>query len=225
VLFQLPHEVVDMVPLTDYPHDFKARERLAVIETKKFVRAELAHMAKEAHDKKAAHDSDDYCSDESGRESESDDSHYQIISTVQTQSDPARPYLAFIDALPDCVALNLGFHAIKTFNKADHWCYCPCSKKLDRWRTRFVNTQLVNPRRMEDDEYCQGRKKFAPHALLTHLATMGGLEHQITNFYLRTLYKTMEHKALYDPNSADFDRAEAAETRKFYGYVLYCMIA
>jgi hypothetical protein len=212
---------MDMVPLTDYPHDFKARERLAVIQTKKFARAELAKIAKEqAHDKSNAHhDSDAYYSDESGRASESsDDSYYQIISTEQSSKiDPARPYLAFIDALPDCVALNLGFHAIKTFNKADHWCYCPCSKKMDPWRHRFVNARLVNPRRMEDDEYCQRRKKFAPHALLTHLSTMGGLEHQITNFYLRTLYKTMEHKALYDPNSTDFDRAEAAETRKFYG--------
>jgi hypothetical protein len=120
-----------MLPLTKYPPDFEASERLAVTETKEFVRKW-------------------FDSDDSGQESVD-----SWVFSVKA-SDPARPYLAFVEALPHCVVLNLGFHAVMLFPQADKWCYCPCSKKGDNWRKRF------NLPSMEKADVCKSTNKFSP---------------------------------------------------------------
>jgi hypothetical protein len=55
-------------------------------------------------------------------------------------------------------------------------------------------------------------------ALFCHLETKKGtLGHAITEKYLRTLYETMNHKALFHPGTNDFQKAEAAATREIHG--------
>jgi hypothetical protein len=129
-----------MLPTTKYPSDFKARERLAVTKTKKLVREWVVPPRRTGND----HDSDD-----SGQES---DNSWEII--VET-SDPARPYLAFVEALQECVFLNLGFHAVMLSPQDNKWCYCPCSKMGDNWRKRF------NLPSLEKADKCSGNK-FTP---------------------------------------------------------------
>jgi hypothetical protein len=134
-----------MLPLTKYPPDFEARERLAVTKTKEFVKERFLPDSVPARRTANDHDSDDSCQ-------ESDDSWDISVEA----SDPARPYLAFVEALPHCVVLNLGFQAVMLFPQADKWCYCPCSKKGDNWRKRF------NLPSLEKADVCSSTNKFTP---------------------------------------------------------------
>ena len=134
-----------MLPPTKYPPDFEARERLAVTKTKEFVREWFVR------DSVAARPTgNDHGSDDSGQES--DDSWNISVAT----SDPAHTYLAFVEALPHFVVLNLGFHAVMQFPVTNRWCYCPCSKKGDIWQRRF------NLPSLEEADVCSSTTKFTP---------------------------------------------------------------
>jgi hypothetical protein len=133
-----------MLPPIVYPPNFAAREALAVSKTKALVKTWFV-----AEKVAASHTGNDHDSDDSDQESDGS----WVFSGGPT-SVPPRPYLAFVDALPHFVVLNLGFHIDEQSQKC--WCYCPCSKKGDNWRKRF------NLQNLDDADVCSSTKKFYP---------------------------------------------------------------
>lgn len=207
---QLPDE--EGLPALEYPLDFETRERNAVEDTTDWV---LDEAKRDASESEPDRDSD----------ASSHDSPCMVdLDMVSTTNNAMlQNKLKFLKALPNCVVLNLGFHAHVLFTGMDEWCYCPCSTKLKSWRLRFD---------IRDLEPCSSSKKFSPHGLMCHLDTMKNGRnphpvHAMIDKYLRFLYKNywhdghtrMDHKAMYNVGSPESRIVTSMEARKMHSFV------
>lgn len=129
---------------------------------------------------------------------------------VDTIPDPSVRYKSFLVALPEC-PVNVGFHMIVK----QECCYCPCSQKLNTWRTQFGVS-------MDDAARCDSKPR-TPNGLMDHLQTKSGcMWHYCALTYLQTLYQNywgskidpIDHKALHKLNDPHYKRAEQAESLK-----------
>lgn len=158
-----------------------------------------------------------------GNESDSDASSGGGIPVGTTKEEELEhefyPYLKFIQALPECLPMTVGFHLIYGNDK---WCYCPLGRKMKTWRKQFG---------LDLPDTCgsaKSQKPFGPRGLVAHVqekmkdSLVGGcFYHKIVECYLLTLYKNylkegIHHKALYDLNDDGFKRAEKYEMKEVH---------
>jgi len=99
------------MPALEYPPDFEARQHNAVDMTEKWLRAHSSQKAQ------TAAKVDSYSDDDS---TSTTDSPFRNI-VVTSDHDPVGDKVAFLEALPNCVVLNAGFHAVVLFAGMDEW--------------------------------------------------------------------------------------------------------
>jgi len=204
-IFQLPHEDLSSLPPLDVPPGFDEKQCLAVEATKKEVQMLKKQQlkAEDEEDEDGSDSSDGYISDGFG-----DILHKNPV-------DEAAPYLPFIDALPNCTVLTLGFHAI--FN--EKWCYSPCGRHMKTWRA-------INGLVIPEEDMCEKGGKREPFALLKHLKDKSqSFYHHIIRIYLFELYRNymcdgLDHKALYDVNTTGYKDAVKMEKKEIFRYVV-----
>ncbi len=167
----------DYFPTVDRDHAYEGRTAIAVAETRKW----FQKRCEDEEDDRAA-DRAVY-RDEYGDDEDSDDSQPVNMGGAPIQ-DPAtakfKYYSYFIDTLPSCDTLNIGFD-ISPENRA--WCYCPLGKPMEPWRKIFFDEDDLPP--------CWAKKQssFKSEGLLQHMNQ--GKEcsyHDITAHYLSCLY-------------------------------------
>jgi hypothetical protein len=158
--------------------------------------------------------------------------HY--AEQLQNRTAMIDMYKTFLQALPNCTPLDLGFIAVNTFLDAEKFCWCPCQNQLrfTRWRMHFgVDDSLPN--------VCTSNGKFTPNGLLKHLEAKkynddvsiltyqrndereNAVLHTLVYKYLKNCYENytevprtgtwLHHKALYDVGNTEYKRAEAAQ--------------
>jgi hypothetical protein len=214
------------LPALNY-RQIEQRYPLAVDETKNALRAKLqqqdAVRVREIQERYES-ESDQYSSDDMQRN--------MVVSkpTLGPPKDFVAAFVAFIEALPECLPLTLGFHISLG---SDDFCFCPCGKRMRTWRAQF---RLSVPE-------CQGSNKGgtggraqhggkAPKALLCHVdAKQSCVWHWIVGTYLRILYKEywkdsqgrpiVGHKALYDVNGKACKVAERMEQAEIMRQIQY----
>jgi hypothetical protein len=214
------------------PPDYERRKKEAVEETLKF----LENYCQRSNDD----DTQQKNNNVEEEEEDSDNSEYDdeapfsemIIRSGPSELDVKISRLkTFVNALPFCTPLDLGFNALVLYVNADEWCYCPCTRnKFRKWRHRFqVDDNL-------DFDSCQKTLKLGPNPLIKHLEKMMELKndcgtlHRLVYTYITHVYtnftkidrtdKWLNHKALYNPQSKHEREAAAAETQHIYKYVL-----
>ncbi len=164
----------DYFPTVDRGHDYEERTATAVAKTQEWI---LTACKDEEADRVAerAANRDEYEDDE-----DSDDTPGPGASIQTPAIKKAEYYSYFIDTLPSCDALNIGFD-ISPENRA--WCYCPIGKPMEPWRKIFFDKDDLLP--------CWSKKQtsFKSEGLLQHMNQ--GKEcsyHDITAHYLSCLY-------------------------------------
>lgn len=232
---KLPHERPHRFPILDPPFDYDQRKQVAVEETMKFLFEKCFPVQNQI-------DEDDEENEDSADEQDpkeiDDDDFEPLFSEILAVRKPRHERLAaanaerqrkltklktFVEALPNCVPLDMGYLTIIDFVDADKFCWCPCQdNRFWRWRREFdVDTDLPFT--------CTSLQKFTPHALRKHLEskTDGPLNdystvsHKLVHEYLTHCYKNytfvesrgiwLNHKGHYDPGSENFRIAEAAQ--------------
>jgi hypothetical protein len=190
-------------------------------------------------------------SDSGGENSDDDEFEYDIHKELRKMNSPyqqairnrdaiIRRYSTFIEALPYCTPLDLGFLSINTFLDADKFCWCPCQKQYRFWRWRnHCNIDDTVP------FICTSTGKFAPHPLLKHLEIKmkkgrgnligerddeeeSSILHRLVYEYLQFCYqnftlvksknKWYSHKAFHDPMAATYKEIEAAQNDQLHRY-------
>jgi hypothetical protein len=189
-------------------------------------------------------------SDSGGENSEDDDEIYDIQKELRKLNPPyqqaignrvtiIRRYTTFIEALPYCTPLDLGFLSIKTFPDADKFCWCPCQEKFWRWKNHFNIDNTLH-------FTCEPTGKFAPKSLLQHLESKkrngrgnlieeqiekeeeSSILHRLVYEYLRFCYQKFtlietkniwyDHIAFYDQGTAKYKQIEAAQNYHLHRY-------
>ena len=106
-----------------------------------------------------------------------------------TCTELPQQYVLFIEKLPQCTAMHLGFvSSLSGVKQEDHTkkCYCPCGKKMRTWRMQFGIEDVV-PQCKSNPSY--GDSKALAQHLQTPLREKGMLDyHKITYEFLRIMY-------------------------------------
>ena len=109
----------------------------------------------------------------------------------------------FVSSLPYCILFDQGFLMWGSHIDDETYCFCPCSKKMEKWRNNF---DLCEPIGIDN---CGSFRQNTPNALMDHLKKIGEDEsaflHRAVHYYLRNLYKNywnhveqgIHHKGLY----------------------------
>lgn len=133
------------------------------------------------------------------------------------------PHQSFIEALPHCTLLDMGFHVFFMPVGEDRWCFCPCGGQMQTWRDRFVTkfSGTINPD-LQMKKICDN-KRFTDLGIVAHLQTKAEFcdHHRLTYIYLRNLYKDfakpgLMHKAMYNLNDPNYKRAQNEESKSNY---------
>ena len=150
---QLPHEDIEQLPplVSDPPS--KESTDAAVKQLIRLVHQEIKIEKANQRQQPAYDDSDGYDSGD-GEDVEFAD---VITSPANTVVRQMSRYLPFINALPKCTVLNLGFHALVLNPGMDSWCYCPCGHHMATWRKCFDLDCLLEENRAD---FCNAQKRF-----------------------------------------------------------------
>ena len=178
----LKYPYTDHFLTVDRGHDYEERTATAVAKTREWFRKRCGDEEADRAAERVAN-CDEYEDDE-----DSDDSQPVNMGPSGPIQDPATEkaeyYSYFIDTLPSCDALNIGFD-ISPENRA--WCYCPIGKPMEPWRKIFFDK--------DDLPRCRSKKQtaFKSEGLLQHLNQVKGCPyHDITAHYLSCLYPNIE---------------------------------
>jgi hypothetical protein len=110
--------------------------------------------------------------------------------------DDANPSVrAYMDMLSICHPMTLGFRVeFASAQSNNHWCYCPCDRRMTKWRELCGLTNIVR--------CCTSKGKMSPSPLLQHLRDYGRQDvlHQMTLLYLKELFR---HYLGYDLGHVD----------------------
>jgi hypothetical protein len=91
----------------------------------------------------------------------------------------------------------------------DEWCFCPCSRKAQTWRSIFNLDQYLD---VESGDVCQEKVAYTAKGLLDHLTAVSRNEkdailHQITLHYLEAYFDNFrggyKHMAFYGLNDTN----------------------
>ena len=215
LLLPLERDLIYSVILNEFPEDFPSRCERAVQK----LLSDLPRLWREFFESHHVHqewdDDEGYDSDELDIDGMPPPNMDPNRGQNMNQSPPTK-FIAFIKALPECVALDFGFHVLPIQSKHTATCYCPCRKKMrESWQ---VQCNLV------DVTLCVtskgGDKGFMDHALVQHCREKAKqcFYHKLVLEYIQNLYnkyhtRSTDHKALYCVNDSDYQRAEAEQTR------------
>ena len=225
MLAKLPNEstLIDSLVLHQFPEDFSDRCTRAVQETvrrlSELCPEENQHSSKSHHYDSDGDDSDDSSCDIDGMRRPNMDPGRNRTNPSASQ-DPHQKYRKFVEALPECVALDYGFHVFSMGYNHSATCYCPCRKKMkNSWQKQFGLDAFV-PLCTTAKETDKG---FTDHALIQHCAQKAEscVFHKLTLEYLKTLFhhyhtSSLNHKALYKPSDRDYRRAEDRQNRAYW---------
>jgi hypothetical protein len=93
----------------------------------------------------------------------------------------------FVSSLPYCILLDQGFLMMGIHRDDKKYCFCPCSKKVKKWRNNFDLCEPIG------NDNCDSFQQNTPNALMDHLKKIGEIEsaflHKAVHYYLRNLYK------------------------------------
>ncbi len=174
----LKYPFTDYFPKVNRDHDYEERTATAGAKTRKWIL-----KACEDEEVERVANRDKYKEDE-----DSDDSPPVNMGPggpiQKPATERAEHYYYFIDTLPSCDALNIGFD-INSEDRA--WCYCPISNPMEPWRKMFFDK--------DDLLRCKSKKQtaFKSGGLLQHLSQVKGCPyHDITAHYLSCLYPNIE---------------------------------
>eukprot|EP00979_Chaetoceros_neogracilis_P007169 scaffold1501_cov293-Chaetoceros_neogracile.AAC.2 len=112
----------------------------------------------------------------------------------------------FVSSLPYCILLDQGFLMWGIHPDDEKYCFCPCSKMMQKWRNNF---DLCLQKKTIDN--CDSFRQNTPNAFMDHLKKkkIGENEsaflHKAVYYYLLNLYKNywdhvhrgVHHKGLY----------------------------
>ena len=169
---------IDYFPTVDRGHAYEERTAIAVAETQKWFQKRCEN---EEDDKAAARA---VYRDEYGDDDDSDDTPGPGVPIQTPVAEKVDYYSYFIDTLPSCDALNIGFD-ISPEKRA--WCYCPLGKPMEPWRNIFFIEDSLPP--------CGSKKQtsFKSEGLLQHLDQVKRCPyHDITAHYLSCLYSNIK---------------------------------
>lgn len=158
-------------------------------------------------------------------EDEEDDWGFEQDQAAEMRKRECARYIKFLEALPNCLPLTLGFHI--PYGMDQDWCYCPCHRVMGSWRT------LMD---LDGDTYncaLNSNGRFVASGLIDHLVKLKrDVYHELILKYLETLYddyyvvdrrreeEPLRHKAFYPKNSPKYYKAvkyEAAKTKRYVG--------
>ena len=177
--------------------------------------------------KSGGYDDDDDDEDEDEDEGGDDDSfdsyhQYPISNTTvveKTWSDSIPPtenqIVAFVQNLPTCILLTVGFDVDGEEASEEKNCRCPLSRCMGAWR-KYCGLDHLG------ENYCRkaGNNKYEPKGLLDHLDSMSDDPlHLAIKVYLTLLYSDyngskLQHKAFYGVNTTNYKKAAAHEVRR-----------
>ena len=91
------------------------------------------------------------------QDSDSDES----VGKIRNKNKMSTSEVQFIQSLPICIGMHLGFHALCYDNE---WCWCPFSKLINnKWH------QIVEIDSKLEPKLCSSSKKFGPSDLVSHI--------------------------------------------------------
>ena len=119
--------------------------------------------------------------------SDSEDSEKANSEEVKVFNSSPAGLEDFVSSLPYCILFDQGFLMLDSHRDDKKYCFCPCSKKMEKWRNNFG---LCLPIGMDN---CDSFRQNTPNALMDHLKKIGEIEsaflHKAVRYYLRNLYK------------------------------------
>jgi hypothetical protein len=123
---------------------------------------------------------------------------------------PMQQYEDFIRALPLCVPMTLGFHAM-LLPGDNKWCYCPCSRQMEKWKTFCCLEQFLGKQSFG----CNFNGRKEPFEFLKHVDDVSKScpVHYILHHYLKTVFRNYygddrKHVALENKGSKEFKATE-----------------
>jgi hypothetical protein len=170
---------------------------------------------------------DEECYDRSSDDSDDGfDDVYGGTTAAQTYSSNADEYCRYIDMLPYCHPMTLGFHAMFMVSLNDnHWCYCPCGTHMRKWR------ELVGLDRLcSTTSRCPAKTKFSPSGLLDHINSVNDPLHRYTGDYLKVLYRNYHgdghrHIAFEKLNDPAYQATHKLLMKRVFEYVSHKTIS
>jgi hypothetical protein len=122
------------------------------------------------------------------------------------EDDSTPSVRAYMDMLSICHPMTLGFRVeFASSQSNNHWCYCPCDRRMTKWRELCGLTNIVR--------CCTSKGKMSPSPLLQHLRDYGRQDvlHQMTLLYLKELFR---HYVGYDLGHVDLLALEKSSQHK-----------
>jgi hypothetical protein len=195
-LFMWHQDGMTELPPLYVPGDWDDRERRAVQDTINHIRdPEVAASHLGVSVEKPNSDSD------------SEDS-YANMNGVK----PMQEYEDFIRALPLCIPMTIGFHAV--FLHGDNaWCYCPCGRHMKNWKAFCCLEQFG----------CNFDRRKEPFEFLKHVDDVSNScpVHYILHHYLKTVFRNYyggdrKHLAFENKGSKEFKSTEKFLLKREY---------